>query len=447
MCLLLLQRQQQVSAKPKDAKRAIQILNESGRRVDVFWVNPDSGELVKQTEPFVHNGGTLPLESWLTHTFQVRELPSSKTGNCGDPSNEATIGICRMGTFSVNENDAQIIFIRKGMVIDHTDDKTRARDDASKAITKCHTKAKDSISAQENITPGFLSTTYDELMVCVESSVAVKIQEVQEEVNFQANLRKSMGDLIENYTCVDESLKPAEPLSTEFWRDPGSRNRKKVDKHMSADTTHLHYIHGFVSAEECEAIYNAAQDRFQHNNPVAAAAATATTQQPSCSNTVEDTTLQSLKASFARITTTDIDSSSSNIIEAVRRRVIDYTKHATSLGVLLDENHKQEDLMAIRFSEGDVWQAHCDSKCNGSTHTPGERVATMVIYCNTAQKGSAINFRNAGVTIIPENEAAVFFSYAAPDGETDKGYTEYSTCPVLEGEQKIVTQWVRNPST
>lgn len=96
----------------KTTQRSIQIVNESGRRVDVFWVNPDTGELIRQTEPFVYNGGTLPLTSYIGHTFEVRELPSSKTGYCGDPSNEATVGtICRMGTFTVNDNDQQSKFL------------------------------------------------------------------------------------------------------------------------------------------------------------------------------------------------------------------------------------------------------------------------------------------------------------------------------------------------
>ena len=111
---LFLMKELLVLGNPKTTQRSIQISNESGRRVDVFWVNPDTEELVRQTEPFVYNGGSLPLTSYVGHTFEVRELPSSKTGYCGDPSNEATVGtICRMGTFTVNENDQQSTFSHK----------------------------------------------------------------------------------------------------------------------------------------------------------------------------------------------------------------------------------------------------------------------------------------------------------------------------------------------
>lgn len=105
--LLLAQEHREVLGKPKTTARHLQIVNESGRRVDAFWVNSDTGELVRQTEPFIYNGGSLPLQSYVGHTFELRELPSSKTGKCGDPDDEVTIGICRMGTFTVNENDLQ----------------------------------------------------------------------------------------------------------------------------------------------------------------------------------------------------------------------------------------------------------------------------------------------------------------------------------------------------
>ena len=40
--------------------------------------------------------------------------------------------------------------------------------------------------------------------------------------------------------------------------------------------------------------------------------------------------------------------------------------------------------------------------------------------------------------------SATFFSYIDTDTmKMDTGFTEHSGCPVLEGEKKIVTQWVR----
>lgn len=439
----------------KTTQRSIQIVNESGRRVDVFWVNPDTGELIRQTEPFVYNGGTLPLTSYIGHTFEVRELPSSKTGYCGDPSNEASVGtICRMGTFTVNENDQQTIFVRKGLVLDHQDDKTRARDDATKAIQTCHTRAKKLIAAQgDQVTSDFLSEVYQELMVCVESGVAAKMQQVQEEVTFQSNLRKSMGTIIEAYTCADDKLKTTEPISSQEWRfyPPSSgKSPFKVDLYLDMETSVIHYIKDFISTEECEAISTATQDRFQSTATSGDAKDVveqkSKSQQPSSSlsadtmesGTQDSSSVQGLQASIARI-----DSTSSEIISNLHNRAVEYAKDATSLSTLAEQ--QDEDFMAIRFGPGDHWRVHCDGKCNGLPHVSGDRIATMIMFCQTSSPQSAlINFRNAGSSIRPEPGSAVFFTYAsAADRETDKGYTEYSTCPVVEGEQKIVTQWFR----
>ena len=82
--------------------------------------------------------------------------------------------------------------------------------------------------------------------------------------------------------------------------------------------------------------------------------------------------------------------------------------------------------------------------CEGQPHKNGTRMATLVMYCDVADRGGHTNFRNAGVHIKPSFGAGIFFSYIDPDTLTmDNGFTEHSGCPVFEGSKKIVTQWVR----
>jgi len=69
-----------------------------------------------------------------------------------------------------------------------------------------------------------------------------------------------------------------------------------------------------------------------------------------------------------------------------------------------------------------------------------------IFYCLSTipEVGGHTNFRNAGVHVKPTTGGAVFFSYIDPEKKiTDKGFTEHSGCPVLKGEKKIVTQWIR----
>ena len=85
-----------------DTSRSITIMNKSGRRVDIHWVHPDTNEMVLQTDPDILNGASMDLNSYVGHTFQVRELPAKKTGVCGGEDET-----CRIDHFTVNANKDQ----------------------------------------------------------------------------------------------------------------------------------------------------------------------------------------------------------------------------------------------------------------------------------------------------------------------------------------------------
>jgi hypothetical protein len=85
-----------------DQSRSIMIMNESSRRIEVNWVDPVTGDLVLQSEPDLLNGASLALDSFVGHTFEVRELPAKKTGVCA--GNDQT---CRVNHFTVTSNNEQ----------------------------------------------------------------------------------------------------------------------------------------------------------------------------------------------------------------------------------------------------------------------------------------------------------------------------------------------------
>ncbi|GMH85442.1 hypothetical protein TL16_g10233, partial [Triparma laevis f. inornata] len=87
---------------------------------------------------------------------------------------------------------------------------------------------------------------------------------------------------------------------------------------------------------------------------------------------------------------------------------------------------------------------HCDGECGGDEYLSGSRVATVVIYCKVPEIGGGTNFAKSNLHIKPEAGMATWFRYVGGVvGETDGGYSEHSGCPVVEGEKKIVTQWMR----
>ena len=100
--ILLLIDVQGAPATTKLTSRKINILNDSGSRVEIHWVHPTTRETVLMTTPDIMHGGTFPLNSFVEHEFEVRELPSSKTGVCKSEDK-----VCRITTMIVSEGDEQ----------------------------------------------------------------------------------------------------------------------------------------------------------------------------------------------------------------------------------------------------------------------------------------------------------------------------------------------------
>jgi hypothetical protein len=140
--------------------------------------------------------------------------------------------------------------------------------------------------------------------------------------------------------------------------------------------------------------------------------------------------------------------SEGDLIARLSRRVYNYVNHVLPFEI---QHNGQEDLMSIQYfgrgqedDKPDRYMPHCDGDCNGLDFKPGNRMATMVMYCDIPTVGGATNFRNSGIHVKPTKYAATFFSYIDPvTMKMDDGFTEHSGCPVFEGEKKIVTQWVR----
>jgi hypothetical protein len=87
---------------------------------------------------------------------------------------------------------------------------------------------------------------------CVKSGVAKEIEKANEEITFQAGVRKNMAGLLENYTCADEGLNTTEPRETLSWEN------RKVDVMIDRPASKIHVIRDFITEEECMAVEAAA---------------------------------------------------------------------------------------------------------------------------------------------------------------------------------------------
>jgi len=72
----------------------------------------------------------------------------------------------------------------------------------------------------------------------------------------------------------------------------------------------------------------------------------------------------------------------------------------------------------------------------------GQRVATVIMYLNTPQKGGETSFPDASIKVTAKKGDAVFFHNVLPSGVEDP-LTLHAGNPVLEGEKWIATRWIR----
>jgi prolyl 4-hydroxylase len=105
-----------------------------------------------------------------------------------------------------------------------------------------------------------------------------------------------------------------------------------------------------------------------------------------------------------------------------------------------------EGLQVLRYRPGAEYKPHYDYFDPAQPGTPallargGQRVASLICYLNTPEKGGSTIFPDVGFEVAPVKGNAVFFSYdrAHPDTRSLHGGS-----PVEAGEKWVATKWVR----
>lgn len=276
-----------------------------------------------------------------------------------------------------------------------------------------------------------VSLTLSQYISCVEANLTSELMDTSTQIQFLSDTLNTAKDYFENYTCVS-NLPTSSPIRNETWTN--KENSYDIGILLDRPRSKIHLLSNFISEEECQAVEEAA-------NPILQVAV------------VDDgkggsEVSKQRKAMQAGIRVNWDKEADGDLVARLSRRVYDYANHV--LGLNLRENG-QEDLMSIQYkgrgsndTEPDRYFPHCDGACSGLPHKEGGRIATMVLYCTIPSKGGATNFRKAGIHVEPKKGFGTFFAYVGPeDLIMDDGFTEHSGCPVVEGEKKIVTQWIR----
>lgn len=105
-----------------------------------------------------------------------------------------------------------------------------------------------------------------------------------------------------------------------------------------------------------------------------------------------------------------------------------------------------EGLQVLRYGPGAEYKPHYDYFDPAHSGTPtilkrgGQRVASLVCYLNTPERGGATIFPDVQLDVAPVEGNAVFFSYDRPHPATR---TLHGGAPVEEGEKWVATKWLR----
>ncbi|WP_372391897.1 2OG-Fe(II) oxygenase [Xanthomonas sp. NCPPB 3582] len=176
---------------------------------------------------------------------------------------------------------------------------------------------------------------------------------------------------------------------------------------------------GFLSDEECDALIALAQPRLARSRTVdngsgAQIVHAARTSDSMCLQLGQDALCQRIEARIARLLDWPVD-------------------HG-------------EGLQVLRYATGAEYRPHYDYFDPDAAGTPvllqagGQRVASLVMYLNTPERGGATRFPDVHLDVAAVKGNAVFFSYDRPHPMTR---SLHAGAPVLAGEKWVATKWLR----
>ena len=125
------------------------------------------------------------------------------------------------------------------------------------------------------------------------------------------------------------------------------------------------------------------------------------------------------------------------VVERVERRLAELLKWPFENG---------EGLQVLRYRMGAQYVPHYDYFDPAQPGTAkivqrgGQRVATIVMYLRTPERGGATIFPDIGLEVQPVKGSGVFFSYDRPHPDTK---TLHGGTPVTLGEKYVATKWLR----
>ncbi|CAB9520221.1 prolyl 4-hydroxylase [Seminavis robusta] len=380
--------------------RDIHIVNQSDVKVDIFWVNPQTKELVKSIDTGILKGTDSIINSYMGHEFEIQELPLKTTGKCLGENEE-----CRKAHFVVTSNEDQQFTIEKDISVTYADARSRAMEKAKKVSKECR--------MPEPTASGELPDL-EEWAECLQKGINATLDVSREEIAFQAGVRKNMGRKLVDYACSDEEF----PTTSSTYNQTlnlglGSARNPKMKFLFQSETSKVILLENFVARSQC---------RWLKENAA--------------------------KGGKNRLDWTAInDVAIRAVVERIYKaldQALNYYQEPSHLDQQRQNSARLPPLFLLHTYEkgGDT------NRFAAEEHISHPLIGTFMLFCDAPEKGGAIHFPKAGTHVKPEAGSALLVTYMEPStGETsDDVFTaEYVECPVAEGKQTTLKYHIPAP--
>ena len=259
----------------------------------------------------------------------------------------------------------------------------------------------------------------EQMTACIQNSVNETLEEKKEEIDFQAQVRSKLGERLTGYACSDVNATTSESLENTTWTFENKRYPVKVLFDRPASKIQL--IENFVSDNECKAAAKEIKTKKVNDNGLLA---------------------KKGGVAFPK------DEAENKELFKMAARIYAFVEQQLDADLEVTD---REDLFMIHYQgnkkKPTQYEPHCDGKCDGSDVEQGDRIATVIMYCQMPKEkegGGATHFPNSGTHVKPKVGDALFISYVDPKtGIMDSGLTNHSGCPVTQGDKKILTHKIR----
>lgn len=282
----------------------------------------------------------------------------------------------------------------------------------------------------------------EKLAACLHKKINATISDQQQEIDFQANLRKDMGEKLALYVCQDDSLSTSQSIANKSWTyinndvTPPKASEEMVQILFESDHSALYLVHNFFKPEECDALLAHSQvvknfETETMNIEARVVPLAAKESSPFVQSTIHK--IQSMAAAFLRAK-------------------LEYTKDPM-LTVLIKK--ATFDALASQECTMDSQDGTCVGTTSEKTSqlfppkiqiTEAKKIDTAVLnaFCTVPEAGGHIHFPKAGVHLNLKESGghALFMIYTDTDKgirEDDPFIEEYVECPVQRGKLTIIS--------